>query len=128
MVAYITKRNNAKILDVIPVTYKGVSSGSILLNVSTCRVVPPSTQFPCVVRLDPLKLTPSPLYDCYFVMYFSNTVNNVAVDSATSLNLRTTIIGGINSGDQTRLLPGDFIPSSFLNKGRSNFLVGVMNN
>jgi hypothetical protein len=128
MVAYITKRNNTKILSVIPVTYRGRSSGSILLNVSNCRVVPPSTQFPCVLRLDPLKVSPSPLYDCYFVIYFSDTVNNVAVDSPISLNSRTTIIGGINAGDQTRLRPGNFIPSSFLNKGSSNFLVGVMNN
>ena len=128
MVIYVTKRNNAKILDVIPVTYRGRTSGSILLNVSSCRVVPPSTEFPCIIRLDALKRAPSPIYDYYFVMYFSNTVNNVAVDSASSLNSRTTIIGGINSGDQTRLVPGNVIPASFLNKGTANFLVGVMNN
>jgi len=128
MVVYVTKRNSTKILDVIPVTYKGLSSNSILLNVSSCRVVPPTTQFPCIIRLDPLNRTPSTLYDYYFVMYFSKTVNNLAVDSASSLNSRTTLIGGISTGDQTRLVPGDVIPSTFLNKGTTNFLVGVMNN
>lgn len=128
MVIYQTRRNNSEIVDVIPVTYGGFSSISILMNASTCRILPVTTLNPCIVRLDPLTFKLSTLYDYYFVMYFLNTTNNIAVDSATSLNSNTTIIGGIASGDQTGLVVGDVIPSTFLNKGTANFLVGVMTN
>lgn len=128
MVLFKTKRGNTTIVDVIPVTYKGSSASSIALDASNCSALPVSPKFPCVVRLDPINLKLSPLYDYYFVMYLPDTPANVTVNSTTSLNSRTTILGGFAAGDGTQLTKGDAIPSNILNKGFALFLVGVMNN
>lgn len=83
---------------------------------------------PCVVRLDPLNLKLSPLNDYYFVMYFPSTDPiNFAVNGAASLNSPTTITGGIEAKDDTKLVKGDVIPSTLVNN-HAAFLVGVMNN
>lgn len=124
----ITKRNNFKIQKVTPVTFGGSSSATILLDSSNCRVVPASTVNPCVVRVDPLNLKLSPLNDYYFVMYFPSTDPiNFAVNGAVSLNSPTTITGGIEAKDDTKLVKGDVIPSTLVNN-HAAFLVGVMNN
>jgi hypothetical protein len=127
MVLYKTNRNNSTIVDVIPVTYKGISSNTIFLDAATCGITPPTTTSPCIVRLDPVSLKLSPLNDYYFVMFLANVADNVAIDSATSANSKTTIIGGFDAADDTGLALGDIIPSTLL-KGTAQFLVGVMTN
>ena len=128
MVLYKTNRNSYKVVDVIPVTYKGLSSNSILLDVSNCPVLPISTLFPCVVRLDPISLKLSPLYDYYFVMYLPDTFPNLTVTATSSLFSKTTILGGFAFSDQTTFVKGDALPSNIINKGQAYFLVGVTNN
>jgi hypothetical protein len=128
MVLYKTNRNSLKIVSVTPVTYKGSASNTILLDSSNCRAVPPSTVVPCIVRLDPLNLKLSTLNDYYFVMNLPNTLANQTVNSTTSLFSNTTITGGFDFNDDTRLLKGDLLPANIANNGRTFFLVAVMNN
>ena len=128
MVLYTTERNRLTIKAVTPVTLGGVGSGAFFLNPTNCAVVP-SVLTPCVVRLDPLSLKLSSLNDYYFVIYFTNTTANIAVDAAISLGSHSTIVGGIDPNrDDTKFLKGDVLPSNLINKGDAFFLVGVMNN
>ena len=60
-----------------PVKLKGVSNPIIsLTNKKVCPTQPLSITNPCVIRLDPITLTPSTLSDYYLVMYFGNNSNN----------------------------------------------------
>jgi len=127
MVLYTTERNRFKIKAVTPVTLGGVGSGAFFLNPTLCSVIP-SVPTPCVVRLDPINLKLSSLNDYYFVVYFTNTTANIAVDAAISLGSHTTIVGGIDPADDTKFVKGDFLPTNIINKGDAFFLVGVMNN
>src|SRR5271169_6261413 len=77
MVLYTTNRGNNKIKAVTPVKLKGVSNPIIsLTNKKTCPTQPISVSNPCVIRLDPITLTPSTLSDYYFVVYFVENTNN----------------------------------------------------
>jgi len=128
MVLYTTKRGNTKITAVTPVKLKGVSNPIIsLTNKKVCPTQPISTSNPCVIRLDPIALTPSPLSDYYFVMYFGENSNNAAVGAANSQYPITSLTGWYESGDQTRLTVGSQIPAGY-NGSHPYFLLYVMNN
>jgi hypothetical protein len=128
MVLYTTKRGNSKITAVTPVKLKGVSNPIIsLTNKKVCPTQPLSTSNPCVVRLDPVTLTPSTLSDYYFVMYFNNNSNNATVGAANAQYPITSLTGWYLSGDQTQLKVGNPIPSGY-SGSHPYFLLYVMSN
>jgi hypothetical protein len=128
MVLYTTKRGNAKITAVTPVKLKGISNPIIsLTNKKVCPIQPVTTANPCVIRLDPIKLTPSVLSDYYYVQYLANNSNNQTLGAANALFPITSLTGWYLSGDQTQLKVGDSIPSG--NNGtHPYFLLYVMSN
>lgn len=124
MVLYTTDRNHLQIRAVTPLTFHGFSAGAFFVS-SACsgRI---SVQTPCALQLDPLPFKLIPTNDYYAVVYFKNSVNNAAVDSATSLNSNATIVGGIDNGkDDTTFRVGDILPSNII-QGSANFLVRVI--
>jgi hypothetical protein len=128
MVLYTTKRGNSKITAVTPVKLKGVSNPIIsLTNKKVCPTQPISTTNPCVIRLDPLTLTPSTLSDYYFVMYFASNTNNATVGAANSQYPITSLTGWYLGGDQTQLKVGNPIPSGY-SGSHPYFLLYVMSN
>ena len=128
MVVYSTKRGGNKITKAIPVKLKGVSNPIIsLTSKKTCPTQPISVSNPCVIRLDPITLTPSTLSDYYFVMYFSTSSNNSTVGAANSQYPITSLTGWYLSGDQTQLTTGSTIPSGY-SGSHPYFLLYVMNN
>ncbi len=128
MVLYTTKRGNYKISAVTPVKLKGVSNPIIsLTNKKVCPVQPISITNPCVIRLDPIKLTPTTLSDYYFVMYFANNSNNESVGAANAQYPITSLTGWFLTGDQTQLTVGNSIPSGYTGT-HPYFLMYVMNN
>jgi hypothetical protein len=128
MVLYTTKRGNYKISAVTPVKLKGVSNPIIsLTNKKVCPTQPISVTNPCVIRLDPINLSPSTLSDYYFVMYLGNNSNNSSVGAANAQYPITSLTGWYLSGDQTQLRVGQSIPSGY-NGTHPYFLLYVMNN
>jgi hypothetical protein len=128
MVLYSTKRGNSKITAVTPVKLKGVSNPIIsLTNKRVCPTQPISTSNPCVIRLDPITLTPSTLSDYYFVMYFTNNSNNSTVGAANAQYPITSLTGWYLGGDQTQLKVGNPIPSGY-SGSHPFFLLYVMSN
>ncbi len=128
MVVYTTKRGNSKITAVTPVKLKGVSNPIIsLTNKKVCPTQPLSTSNPCVIRLDPMTLTPSTLSDYYFVTYFASNSNNQTVGAANAQYPITSLTGWYLSGDQTQLKAGNAIPSGY-SGSHPYFLLYVMSN
>jgi hypothetical protein len=128
MVLYTTKRGNYKITAVTPVKLKGVSNPIIsLTNKKVCPTQPLSVTNPCVIRLDPIALTPTTLSDYYFVMYFASNTNNQSVGAANAQYPITSLTGWYLGGDQTQLTVGKSIPSGY-NGTHPYFLMYVMNN
>jgi hypothetical protein len=128
MVLYTTKRGLQKITAVTPVKLKGVSNPIIsLTNKKVCPSQPLSTSNPCVIRLDPITLTPSTLSDYYFVMYLGSNTNNETVGAANSQYPITSLTGWFESGDQTQLKVGNPIPSGYTGS-HPYFLLYVMSN
>lgn len=128
MVLYSTKRGNYKITALNPVKFNGASNPIIsLTSKKVCPSQPLSVTNPCVIRLDPIALTPSTLSDYYFVMYLSTSTNNETVGAANAQFPITSLTGWFLSGDQTRLKVGQSIPSGY---GGSHpfFLLYVMSN
>jgi len=127
-VLYTTKRGNYKITAVTPVKLKGVSDPIIsLTNKRVCPTQPISVANPCVVRLDPITLTPSTLSDYYFVVYYADDANNASVDAANAQFPITSLTGWFLTGDQSRLAAGDSIPGGY-NGSHPYFLLSVMSN
>lgn len=128
MVLYTTKRGNYKISAVTPVKLKGVSNPIIsLTNKKVCPTQPISITNPCVIRLDPITLTPTTLSDYYFVMYLANNSNNESVGAANAQYPITSLTGWFLTGDQTQLSVGNSIPSGYTGT-HPYFLMYVMNN
>ena len=128
MVLYTTKRGNSKITAVNPVKLKGASNPIIsLTNKKVCPSQPLSISNPCVIRLDPITLTPSTLSDYYFVMYLSTNTNNETVGAANAQYPITSLTGWYLGGDQTQLKAGGTIPSGY-SGSHPYFLLYVMSN
>ena len=113
MVLYTTKRGSSKITAVTPVKLNGISNPSInLTDKAVCPTQPVSPTNPCVVRLDPMALSLSPLSDYYFVMYFTNNSNNVGLSGAIpDLPNKTSLSGFYQIGDGSRLRVGQSVPT-----------------
>ena len=128
MVLYTTKRGNYKISAVAPVKLHGVSNPIIsLTDKKVCPTQPISVTNPCVIRLDPINLSPTTLSDYYFVMYLGSNSNNASVGAANAQFPITSLTGWYLSGDQTQLKVGNSIPSGY-NGTHPYFLLYVMNN
>ena len=128
MVVYSTKRGGNKITKAIPVKLKGVSNPIIsLTSKKTCPTQPISVSNPCVIRLDPMTLTPSTLSDYYFVMYFSTSSNNASLGAANAQYPITSLTGWFVSGDQSQLKVGNTIPTGY-SGSHPYFLLYVMSN
>ncbi|MFY9643618.1 MAG: hypothetical protein WAK29_00470 [Terriglobales bacterium] len=115
---YTTARGNSTITAVTPVTLGGVSNPSIdLASVSVCPVVEISTYNPCVIRLDPTKITLSALNDYYLVVYFTaSDPNNSAIGLTSPLFQQTSLRGSYQTGDESHISVGGSIPTlSFAN-------------
>jgi hypothetical protein len=76
------------------VKLKGSSDPIIsLTNKKVCPTQPISVANPCVVRLDPITLTPSTLSDYYFVVYYADDANNASVGAANAQFPITSLTG-----------------------------------
>jgi hypothetical protein len=128
MVLYTTKRGNLTITARTPLTLKGVSDPMIALtSKKVCPIQPVSTANPCVIRLDPLKLTLSTLSDYYVVVYFADDTNNETVGAANATFPVTSLTGWFEHEDETQLTVGQSIPAG--NTGtHPYFLLYVMDN
>jgi hypothetical protein len=130
MVLYTTARENTTITAVTPVTFKGVSDPRIALtHPRTCPSQPLSAATPCIIRLDPIQLSLSPLNDYYLAVYFTKTDDDTHV--ARPRAFIGSLTGGEEVGDDTQLPVGASVPS-LLGNGSSAppsfLLVAVMNN
>jgi len=128
MVLYTTKRDSSRITAVTPVKLGGISNPSINLTDRTvCPNQPVSTANPCIVRLDPIALSLSPVSDYYFVTYFSNATNNYSIAATMpQFAMKTSLGGEYLAGDESRLTVGRNVP--FANSGSPYFLMFVMTN
>jgi hypothetical protein len=120
MVLYATPRGSSTITAVTPLTLGGVSNPTIDLASSTvCPVVEISAFNPCIVRLDPTKITLSALSDYYLVVYFTaDDANNSSIGVTYPSFSQTSLRGTYQSGDDTQLTVGKSIPlaiTSFTN-------------
>jgi hypothetical protein len=113
MVLYTTGRGSTKITAVTPVKLKGSSAPAIkLTSAATCPNQPVSTSNPCIVRLDPVAVSLSPLSDYYLVIYYkSGDTNNASLDVASGASA-SSLSGTYQAADDTRLTVGQSIPTA----------------
>jgi hypothetical protein len=129
MVLYTTARGSSIITAVTPVKLGGITNPSInLASVTVCPVQEISDFNPCIVRLDPTKISLSALSDYYLVVYFTaNDSNNSSVGATIPIFQQSSLTGWFISSDQTELKVGASIPSG--NSGHQPyFLMYVMTN
>jgi hypothetical protein len=127
MVLYTTPRGSLTISAVTPIKFGGVSNPSIdLASPTVCPVVEISNFNPCIVRLDPTKITLSALSDYYLVVYFTaSDTNNNSISATVPSFGQSSLRGTYISGDETGLSVGGAIPSS-LSFNVPQFLMYVM--
>ena len=131
MVLYTTARERTAITAISPVKLWGRSDPTITLtDTRVCPIQPLSGTNPCILRLDPIKLSLSPLNDYYFTVYFAKTDDDTHV--ARPRAFIGSLTGGEDAGkDDTQLSVGASVPRR-LGNGDSNppsfLLVAVMNN
>jgi len=130
MVLYSTAREDATITAVIPVRLRGASNPTFsLTDTKVCPIQPLSGRSPCILRLDPIKLSLSTFNDYYFAVYFTETDDDTHV--ARPRAFIGSLTGGEQVGDATQLKVGDSVPD-LLGNGDSNppsfLLVAVMDN
>ena len=129
MVLYTTARGSSTITAVTPVKLGGITNPSInLASVTVCPVQEISDFNPCIVRLDPTKISLSALSDYYLVVYFTaNDSNNSSVGATVPTFQQSSLMGWFISSDETELKVGASIPSG--NSGHQPyFLMYVMTN
>jgi hypothetical protein len=130
IVLYTTPRGSSTISAVTPVTLGGVSNPSIDLASSTvCPVIEISTFNPCIVRLDPTKITLSALSDYYLVVYFTaSDTNNQSIGLTTPSFPQSSLRGTYFNGDDSRLSVGGTISSTLTFSAQPYMLMYVMTN
>jgi hypothetical protein len=130
IVLYTTPRGSLKISAVTAVTLGGVSNPMIdLASATVCPVVEISTFNPCIVRLDPTKITLSALSDYYLVVYFTaSDSNNTAVGLTQPSFSQSSLRGTYMSGDESRLTVGQSLPSNLSFSNQPYLLMYVMTN
>jgi hypothetical protein len=128
IVLYTTPRGSLTISAVTPVTLGGVSDPMIdLASATVCPVVEISTFNPCIVRLDPTKITLSALSNYYLVVYFTpSDTNNNSIGLTTPSFGQSSLRGSYLNGDASRLSVGGSIPSSLSFAGQPYSLMYVM--
>jgi hypothetical protein len=114
MVLYTTAHGSPTIKAVTPVTYGGSSSPSIDLATAKGCIVEISAYNPCIVRLDPVPVTPSALDDYYLVVYFTTPDANNDVLGVTQPSWgQTSLRGTYETGNSlTTLAVGGSIPAT----------------
>ena len=129
MVLYTTPRGSSTISTVTPITLGGISNPSIdLASATVCPIIEISAVNPCIVRLDPVKLTLSALSDYYFVVYFTaSDPNNSAIGLTDPSFGQSSLRGTYITGNETTLGVGGSIPSSLSFAGQPYNLMYVMN-
>jgi hypothetical protein len=131
MVLYTTARESLVITAINAVRLQGVSNPSIsLTDTKICPIQPLSGVNPCILRLDPIQMSLSPLNDYYFTVYFTQTDNDTHV--ARPRAFIGSLTGGEDAGkDDTQLKAGALVPD-LLGNGDSDppsfLLVAVMDN
>jgi len=130
IVLYTTPRGSLTISAVTPVTLGAVSNPSIdLASSSVCPVIEISTFNPCIVRLDPTKITLSALSDYYLVVYFtSGDTNNNSVGLTQPAFSQSSLRGSYANGDDSRLSVGGSIPTTLSFANQPYMLMYVMTN
>src|ERR1700723_2436491 len=130
MVLYTTARGSSTITAVTPITLGNISNPMIdLASATVCPVVEISTFNPCIVRLDPTKITLSALSDYYLVVYFTaNDSNNSSVGATVPTFQQTSLMGWFISSDETELKVGASIPSTLNFSSEPYMLMYVMTN
>ena len=130
IVLYTTPRGSLTISAVTPVTLGAVSNPSIdLASSSVCPVIEISTLNPCIVRLDPTKITLSALSDYYLVVYFtSGDTNNNSVGLTQPAFSQSSLRGSYANGDDSRLSVGGSIPTTLSFANQPYMLMYVMTN
>jgi hypothetical protein len=127
MVLYTTPRNNSMITATKKLTLNKLSDPSInLTSTSVCPVQPVSATNPCIVRLDSIKSTLSPLDDYYFVVYFTLDSNNEKISGIGGSFDPGSLTGWALYGDQTRIGKDGALPSGNAGVG-PYFLLYVTN-
>jgi hypothetical protein len=131
MVLYTTAREDATITAVIPVKLHGTSNPTFsLTDTKVCPIQPLSGRSPCILRLDPIKLSLSTFNDYYFAVYFTETDDD-DTHVARPRAFIGSLTGGEQVGDATQLNVGDSVPD-LLGNGDTNppsfLLVAVMDN
>lgn len=128
IVLYTTPRGSFKISAVTAVTLGGVSNPMIdLASATVCPVVEISAFNPCIVRLDPTKITLSALSDYYLVVYFTaSDSNNSAVGLTQPTFSQSSLRGTYMSGDESRLTVGQSLSSSLSFSNQPYLLMYVM--
>lgn len=128
MVLYTTARGSSTITAVTPVTLGGISNPMIdLASATVCPVVEISTFNPCIVRLDPTKITLSALSDYYLAVFFTaSDSNNNSIGLTAPQFQQSSLRGSYASGDETRLSVGGSIPSSLSFANQPYCLMYVM--
>jgi hypothetical protein len=130
MVLYSTARENSAITAVNAVKFHGVPNPTFsLTDTNVCPTQPLSGTSPCILRLDPIKLSLSTLNDYYLAVYFTETDDNTHV--ARPRAFIGSLTGGEEIGDATQLKVGASVPN-LLGNGDSDppsfLLVAVMDN
>jgi hypothetical protein len=127
MVLYTTPRNGSMITATKKLTLNKLSDPSIdLTNKTVCPVQPVSVTNPCIVRLDSIKATLSPLDDYYFVVYFTLDTNNEKISGIGGSIDPGSLTGWALYGDQTRIGKEGALPSGNAGVG-PYFLLYVTN-
>lgn len=130
MVLYTTAREYATITAVTPVTLHRKSNPTFsLTDTKVCPIQPLSGRTPCILRLDPIRLSLSTFNDYYLAVYFTETDDYTHV--ARPRAFIGSLTGGEQVGDATQLKVGDSVPDLLGNGDNSPpsfLLVAVMDN
>jgi hypothetical protein len=124
MVLYTTARGQRVITAVTPVTLNGASNPSITL-IDTCNYEI-SNFAVCIVPLDTLSVSLSPLNDYYLAIYFTNDSNNNILGVAKQEFPTSSLMGSDLLGNGTTLTVGQGVPVGN-NNGVPHLLMYVQN-
>src|ERR1700722_2594733 len=130
MVLYTTARGSSTITAVTPAKLGGITNPNINPPRATVGpVIEISTFNPCIVRLDPTKITLSALSDYYLVVYFTGSdTNNQSIGLTTPSFPQSSLRGSYFNGDDSRLSVGGAIPSTLNFSSEPYMLMYVMTN
>ncbi len=124
MVVYTTARGQRVITAVTPVTLNGAPNPSIGLTETCGSTI--AAYAPCIVGLDTLQMSLSPMNDYYLAIYFTKDENNNVLGVAKQEFPTSSLAGSDVVGDYTNRKVGDIVPLGN-NTGVPHLLMYVMN-